>query len=309
LGSPQALIDETLEALPSNWDDAKVEPALSRTAWRQIETVHAVTYFCPECREAPQQLGLRGFWMGYFGNRAAPMGAVSAGVVEAVFYNFHPSMVRRAIPDAWDFATPEAILSARSLAAATAIRRLAPEATELCDQLLPLLRTAIDHGNGAGRPLFATNRDLVGGSEGLGDAWQAATTMREHRGDGHVAVLLEAEVDGCEAHVLFAATEGVPSKLLQDSRGWSITDWAEATERLQRRGMLDSVGQCTGAGRRLRQHIEQRTDELAVQPYAVLRNDEMDKLIGGLSRIARPIMLSGAIPFPNPMGLPNVGAA
>ncbi len=52
--------------------------------------------------------GLRGGWMGYFASRSAPMGAVSAEVVAAVFHNFQPAMVRRAIPDAWRYSTPGA---------------------------------------------------------------------------------------------------------------------------------------------------------------------------------------------------------
>ena len=78
-----------------------VGPALARELWHRLEVVNAVTYFSPECRDAATRLGLRGFWMGTRG-RAAPMGSVGAGVVEATFFNFHPERVRRAIPDAWD---------------------------------------------------------------------------------------------------------------------------------------------------------------------------------------------------------------
>ena len=85
---------------PSGRNDDRVEPAVSRTAWHHLEAVNAVVYFSPECREGLKQVGLRGFWMGYFAGRAAPMGAVSAGVVEATFYNFAPAMVRRSVPDA-----------------------------------------------------------------------------------------------------------------------------------------------------------------------------------------------------------------
>jgi hypothetical protein len=31
--------------------------------------------------------------------------------------------------------------------------------------------------------------------------WQAATVLREHRGDGHVAALVVEGLDGCQAHV------------------------------------------------------------------------------------------------------------
>src|SRR5947209_1804144 len=99
----------------------------ARRLWERIETIHAVTYFAPECQAANKELGLKGFWMGYFASRAAPLGAVRASVVEALFFNFHPAMVRRALPDAWALAEPEAIVAARSSAAAAALRAVAPK--------------------------------------------------------------------------------------------------------------------------------------------------------------------------------------
>ena len=86
---------------------------LARAIWQYGEPVHAVTYYATERREATDALGLRGGWMSYFGCRAAPLGAVSAALVTAVFFNFHPKMVGRAIPDAWTYASPEALLDAR----------------------------------------------------------------------------------------------------------------------------------------------------------------------------------------------------
>jgi cyanate permease len=73
----------------------------AREFWKRIESIHAVTYFAPESTEAARAAGLRGFWMGYFGFRAAPLGPVSAGVVEAAFANFETAMIQRSIPDAW----------------------------------------------------------------------------------------------------------------------------------------------------------------------------------------------------------------
>ena len=281
----------------------RVEPAVSRTAWHHLEAVNAVVYFSPECRDGLKNAGLRGFWMGYFAGRAAPMGAVSAGVVEATFYNFAPAMVRRSIPDAWDVADPESVLVARRQSAALALRRLAPEAESALPGLLPHLLRAVENGEGGGRPLFSANRDLSV-SDDLAGLWQVATTLREHRGDGHVAILAEADVDGCEAHVLVAATEGRPPELFLDSRGWSIEAWEAAADRLRGRGLVTAEGGATESGRHLRSAIEQRTDQLAMQPYLALSMEEMGVVIRTLSGISRAIVESGQIPFPNPMGLP-----
>jgi len=47
-----------------------------------VKVVHVTpTYFAPESRAAADACGLRGFWMGYFAFRAAPLGAVGPDVV------------------------------------------------------------------------------------------------------------------------------------------------------------------------------------------------------------------------------------
>src|SRR5688572_13107063 len=95
----------------------------ARYLWRLLEPIHAVTYFCPEPLAALKEAGYRGFWMGYFAGRAAPLGAASAEVVHALFYNFAFDHVARALPDAWTFAPPEAALEARERGSVAALRR------------------------------------------------------------------------------------------------------------------------------------------------------------------------------------------
>ncbi|MFD9004059.1 hypothetical protein ACFV0T_24360 [Streptomyces sp. NPDC059582] len=281
-----------------------MDTAIARTLWQVLEPIHAVTYFAAESREANRLVGLRGFWMGYFAGRAAPLGAVTAGVVEAAFFNFHPSMVRRAIPDAWEFASPEAVLRARAEAATAALRRVAPATARVTADLVPLLERTVAAADGAGRPLFAANRGLPTPEDPVTALWQAATALREHRGDGHVAVLTAEGLDGCEAHVLFAVSENVPAATLRDNRGWSEDDWQAAVDRLVGRGLLEDDAHPTAAGRALRAHIEARTDDLAVRPYRALTRTEAAQALRLLSRPTDQILASGVIPFPNPMGLP-----
>src|SRR5438046_111476 len=99
------------EYVPTHSD--REDRAWARAVWQYGEPVHAITYYAPERRAATDALGLKGGWMSYFGCRAAPLGAATASVVTALFYNFHPQMVARAIPDAWTLATPAALLDAR----------------------------------------------------------------------------------------------------------------------------------------------------------------------------------------------------
>ena len=70
----------------------------TREAWRLLEPIHAVVYFSPEPLGALRAAGYRGYWMGYFAGRAAPLGAVGPDVVHALFYNFSRERVAKALP-------------------------------------------------------------------------------------------------------------------------------------------------------------------------------------------------------------------
>lgn len=283
-----------------------MEPAVARALWHRFEFLNAVAYFSPESRQAPERLGLKGFWTGYFACRAAPLGAVGPAVVEATFANFNPDRVRRAIPGAWGIAKPADVVAVRADAAAAALRRLLgdDEAERLAAETLPVAREAIGSADGAGRPLFAANRNVAEPSDPVAALWQAATTLREHRGDGHVALLTGAGLDGCESHVLFAACEGAPAELYLQSRGWSSNDWAGAVDRLTARGLLRD-GQAALAGRSVRDGIERRTDELAAAPFSGLDDRRVEQMIALLDPAVTRIARAGEIIFPNPMGLPQ----
>ena len=273
-------------------EDAAVDPAIAREIWHGLETINAVTYFSLECIDASAALGLKGFWMGYFASRAAPLGPVGPAPVEATFFSFHPDRVRRALPDAWTYASPAVVLDARSAAAATALRRLLPDADVLAADLVPMLEQVVATASPSGRPLFAANQGVPPPDDPVARLWQAATALREHRGDGHVALLTSAGLDGCEALVLFAATEGFAPEIFERSRGWSRDDWAAASERLDAKRTDPHA---------LREQIERRTDELAIEPY---RNTDVDELLRLLAPARHAIASAGDITFPNPIGLP-----
>src|SRR5690349_21479137 len=86
---------------------------VERELWRVLEAVHAAVYFAPEAKAVYGELGLRGYWMGYFASRSAALGTPSPRVVTALFYGFAPRLVERALPDAWAFADPARVLGTR----------------------------------------------------------------------------------------------------------------------------------------------------------------------------------------------------
>ena len=110
--------------------------SLARRLWARYEPLHDVVYFSPYAREAATALGLKGYWMGYFAFRAAPLGPVGPAAITAAFYGFAARRVERALPDAWRIATPEQALAARAEAAGRALREAfgaAPNVQESLD--------------------------------------------------------------------------------------------------------------------------------------------------------------------------------
>ena len=272
----------------------------ARDLWLVIEPIHAVVYFADEIQVALADAGTKGFWMGYFGARAAPMGAVTPGVVQATFFNFAPSMVQRAVPDVWDFASPERLVEARRVASgrllASVTGHLGAGTVEAAADRLEEVAAALDT---VGRPLAAANQAIGGGSDPHERLWQATTTVREHRGDGHVAQLVAAGLDGVEVHVLQVATGVVPRDRLRAARGWTDEQWDAAASRLVDRGWLDGSGALTPLGRDRRADIEARTDALATVPGVGLA-----AVIDAVAPVAAAVAAADVILYPNPIGLP-----
>ena len=282
-----------------------MDRSFARRAWKHLETLHAVVYFAPEKKAAYDAAGLKGGWMGYFAGRAAPLGPVSAEVVTAVFYNFHPAMVSRSIPDAWSYSSPERVLEARTQFVDAALRRLLGEDTGAVAEAAALCLEAAQACDLAGHPLFAANAALDVPGELHLRLWHAATMLREHRGDGHVAALVAAGLDGCEAHLTLVGTGTIAESELQPYRGWSDDDWAARRAGLVERGLLDGNGTLTPAGTELRRWVEERTDEAALRPWRALGQASSERVLSLLEGPVRLVVDGGGVPFPNPMGLPR----
>ncbi|MFP5220581.1 MAG: SCO6745 family protein [Actinomycetes bacterium] len=273
----------------------------ARRLWELFEPVHAVTYFSAEARQAADGLGFRGFWMGYVAFRSAPLGPVDAPVVTALFHGFAPRRVARALPDAWDIATPDAALTARRSAAGRALRRLLPEAS--VPEAADALWDAASAADTAGRALAAANAALPAPDDPFERLWQATTTLREHRGDGHVAALVAADVSPVEAHLLKVAGGESPEDALRVGRDWTDDEWADGVERLRRRGWTDGEGQLTAAGAAARREVEERTDEAAAGPWRRLGEERTAAVVDLLRPLARAVVDAGEVPYPNPIGL------
>jgi helix-turn-helix protein len=283
-----------------------MELGLVRQLWQLLEPIHAVVYYAPEVAGRFAKLGYdtETRWPGYFPLRSAPLGAAGPELVAATFYSFDPGMVRTHVPAAWDVASPADVLAARLHGVDDALRAIlgdrvgSPELAEAAT----LARRLAEAAPVAARPLAAANADLPWPDEPHLVLWQAATILREHRGDGHVAALLTAGLDPVESLVSFAAVGAAP-KAVFASRGWSDEAWADATSRLVERGWLEPSGAATDAGRAGRDEIERHTDELAATPYAALGA----QVAGRFAQLAGPVTMTvvgtGMLPRQSTLGI------
>jgi hypothetical protein len=279
------------------------EPELARRFFDRFEPVHAVTYFAPEARAAFDGLGYRGFWMGYFAARSAPLGTVPTEVVTAIFYNFAPERVAKALPAAWQIAGPEAALRARLDSAVAALHRYGLAADESISVAAELAGRAARGAPLDGRPLFAANLALPWPDEPLAALWHAVTLLREHRGDGHVAVLAAAGVSGRESNVLHAASGRVTRDFMTRGRDYDEGAWRHYEQRLAVRGLLAEDGSLTSAGRELKDRIELETDRLALSALGALSDAEVESLFQALTPVTRAVVAGGDVPPVTPMGV------
>jgi hypothetical protein len=283
-------------------------PATARRLWALGEPYHALLYFSAECLGASTDIGLHGFWNGYFAVRAAPLGAVGPEVVAATFYNFAPGFVARRVPGIWTATTPEAALQARLDGIDRAVRRVLgeqwPASAEAAEaaELAARAAAAVDV---SGRPLGAANRGLPLPAEPHLALWQSLTTLREHRGDGHNAALLMREIDGVAAHVLAAAAGRSSRDWLQKARGWHDEAWDAATEELTERRWLDEDG-LTAEGLAIVAAVEADTDRLALPPWQALGDAGCDRLAHLLTPLRRAVVVAGEWPSGNPIGVPDL---
>uniref|UniRef100_A0AAU1M1V9 SalK n=1 Tax=Streptomyces sp. NBC_00148 TaxID=2903626 RepID=A0AAU1M1V9_9ACTN len=257
-------------------------PRAGRRCHNALNPLHSCVYFSPDLGKEFGELGIDDESRVYFAARGAALGAVGAGAVTATFYNFNHELVARHLPAVWSEITPEAALDARLRAADATLHRVlgeeilaSPEMAEAAGLALRAAEACTRHA----RPLYAAHADLDVPDQPHLAYWHAATLLREHRGDGHLAGLLTAGLDPLEALVSHTATgKGMAPRWILATRGWRRTDWDAAVERLRERGVLDAGGELTEAGTALRAELEEATDRMDSAPYEHLGADGVERL-------------------------------
>jgi hypothetical protein len=274
---------------------------LIRALWTLYEPIHAVAYFSPEVRDAFAAIGLPRYWDSYFAGRAAPLGAIGAAPVTAIFSGFAPSIIERALPSVWSTVTPDAALEARSLGAADSLRGFLPDAGVVAQAADALTDIAARVGT-VGRPLAAANHELAVERDPYRRLWQATATLREHRGDGHVIALVAGDIAGLSTIVLRCSLD-LDATAMQRSRGWSDDEWQTARQDLTVRGLIGDDLRITAAGSAALATAEHLTNALAVGPWAHLDDAALREIAILLHPLA--IAVGELFPYPNPIGMPE----
>lgn len=276
-------------------------PRAARRCWHAaINPLHATVYFSPDLGKEYAALGVTHRAAVNLASRSAAMGAVGAGTVTAAFYNYRHDLVAEHLPAVWEIASPEQAVAARLRAVDSTLRRLlgdetiaSPEVAEAADLAMRATEACTRHA----RTLYSAHADLPVPEEPHLRLWHATTLLREHRGDGHLAALLLADLDPVEALLSHTATgRGMAPEWIKSVRGWEQSDLDAATERLRRRGILDEAGELTEEGAAVRERLETDTDRLDAAPYEHLGADGLARLaeLGG-ALVAKAI---GAGAFP-----------
>ncbi|QIM20953.1 hypothetical protein G7075_07110 [Phycicoccus sp. HDW14] len=271
---------------------------VARLAYRTLEPYHLAAYFGPHVDATREELGIG--WLGaYTGMRAAPLGRVPGEVVAATFFGFRPAAVAKAWGLALAHHAPAELDEVRTRCLDTGLRAAlgdlvsSPDLVPLVERLRGVVE-GLDHG---GRPLAAAFAAQPWPEAPHLALWHATAVWREWRGDGHVAALTASGLRPLEALVLYdawvretaAATAGSRGRpFLQPTRKWTDEEWAQATDALGTAGLLATApaGEptITDAGRRLRDHLEDATDDASAAAWSGVDDAE------GLLTAARPFV-------------------
>jgi hypothetical protein len=262
--------------------------ATARRMFELIEPIGVIPYSADEAAEAMAALGFTNLWDAYFAGRAAPLGVTSSEVVDAVFYNFAPGEVARHIPAVWRTTTPEAVLAGRQTGCVKALRRIlsdhvrSPQFTRVAD----LMTLAATSAPVEGRPMYAALRAIPTPDDVVARFFDAASLLREHRGDGHIAALMVEGVGRLECHVLAALSAGMPAEKFDRIHHLPPAQLAAVIDGMRDRDLIGEDGWLSDRGRAVKQRVEALTDDLAATPYESLGARQLDELVTMLEPLA-----------------------
>lgn len=271
-----------------------------------LEPLASNVYFAPDVHAEFEDLGFGpgvggdGYvtlaeLSGYYCSRAGCMGQVPGEVVVAAFGVFNPELIIPAVERGWSIAGVDEVLAARERGATASLRRILGMPPEMA-WATDVLQRAAAAGSTGGRFLYAGLRSLGIPSTPWGAAWRAVDTVREHRGDSHIAAWLAAGLDPVEAGLLTEVYYGMPSKYYHRGRGWTDRQLDAGLDRLCAAGIIEGdPPSLTADGMTLREGIEVATDRQQ-RPILEAIGDDFERLVSTLEPWAGAIVADGGFP-------------
>ena len=257
-----------------------------------LEPIATQGWWSPQAGARLDALGID-FLPGYVWGRAAALGRPAAAVVAATFGVFEPGLSRPSTRPARRRCRRDDILEAHAEGATASVAAVTDpdECAAIADPLL----TVLDDLDGLGRPLFSALRSLPVPTSPAGRLWRAAELVREHRGDGHLAVLVAAGLTAAEANVL-----------TERWLGFGLGEYS-ATPRVRTRGSRgcghDPAGtgwldgdDLTDRGREERVRIEAMTDTAQDALIEGCGAAALDEVVARAAEVSSRLVTARAVP-------------
>jgi hypothetical protein len=214
------------------------------------------------------------FFPAYVVGRGAPLGEVRGAVVAATFGVFDPAV----IGGIWDEGSaklkPKDMVALRDRVTGESLRATigSVASEDAVVAVAEVLERASDAVDSTGRVLFAALRAQPRLSDPYARLWRAADTVREHRGDSHLAASVAAGLDPVRMGILSEVWVGYPVGEYSGTRAWSEDVHAKAVARLEADGLL-ADGRLTPEGAAFRDVIEAATDTAQDDLMAAIGQD------------------------------------
>ena len=278
-------------------DDALIRLAAGTPARRLRDAIEPLAMHPVWSRRTNEALDAEGldFLGRYVGGRAAALGDATPGVVAAAFAVFEPGLVRATYDAARTACPRDRLVEIRDTATTESLHEVL--GTVSVSEVVDLLRAAVHAAPSVGRPLFAGLSDRPWPTDPVGALWRACESLREHRGDTHVAVCVAEGLDPVEMNVLTELWLGMELGGYSATRGWTPQRITEAAAGLETRGLLSDRA-LTSTGAALRQRIEDRTDA-GEQRVVDALGDRFSTAVDQLATWSARCVDSGAFP-PDP---------
>jgi hypothetical protein len=280
-----------LEPLTDPIAEPEVDPTPARRLRDALEPIATQGWWSRAAGERLMALGVD-FFPGYVWGRAAALGVPTPSVVAATFGVFEPSLISAVYEAGAASVGRDVILDVRASGGEESIGSVASD--DECSAIADPLLDAIVGLDAVGRPLFAALRGLSLPASPAGRLWRAAELVREHRGDGHLAMLVGSGLDAVEANVFTERWLGYGLGEYSGTRGFGPEALGVAVARLESRGWM-AAGELTDAGRAAREAIEAGTDASQVSLVQAC-GSALDDIVAGAEAISARLVAARSFP-------------